>query len=176
MKSTQEATAIEPTAIPTRGPVCSFLSSWSIGVSRTVGALTGPWGWFGWSRGFFGGVRAGSGEAGILTNEFPPTLWYNCTKHQHNIQMISIKKREVKHIGAYIKFGIELNSCGIMPLKLLFAIFLFKGSSQYIISSQIKCYEGKISSHIDMWEVTYSVARLRLLRTSTVPDSWLFCM
>jgi len=90
--------------------------------------------------------------------------------------MISIKKREVKHIGAYIKFGIELNSCGIMPLKLLFAIFLFEGRSQDIISYQIKCYEGKISSHIDMWEVTYSVARLRLLRTSTVPDSWLFCM
>jgi hypothetical protein len=60
-----------------------------------------------------------------------------------------------------------------MPLKLLSAIFLFEYMFIIIHNRlyQIKFHERKINNLIDTWEVTYSVARLMLLRTSTVPDS-----
>lgn len=146
-KSTHEATAIEPTAIPTRGPVCSFLSSWSIGVSVIVGSLIGSSGWFGWSRGFFGGgVRVGAGEGGILANEFPPTLWCNCTNYQNVIY----KKIPTKGSKAYWCIhqiwnwaellwyhATEIVVCNI-PVWRWITIQL----------SYQKYYEGKISSHI----------------------------
>jgi hypothetical protein len=60
-----------------------------------------------------------------------------------------------------------------MPLKLLSAIFLFEHMFIIIHNRlyKIKFHERKITKLIVTWEATYSVARLMLLRTSTVPDS-----
>ena len=89
-------------------------------------------------------MTIGGGDAGILINEFPPTLYgCNCTNPSacRNDDLYSRIAKKVCYC-AYIKFGIELNSSGIKPLQLLFSIFLFKGTITVCYKSKKKNKKG----------------------------------
>lgn len=170
-RNTHKTATIDPAIMPTSGPVprpC-FLLLWTVWLSEPLGASPGPWGCLGRFRGLWGGggIKGGGGGAGPLANEFPSSLRLHLQKAIKTQHWQFPYKSEVR-LGTYVTSGMELNSFGIQPLKLLFAMFLFKTVISYQASMNI--------SQTIVWQFTYNVVRLSPRRTLTEPVNWLFCI